>query len=77
MFTLHPQRNYFVMWKSDSVAQLVEQLTLNQWVESSNLSGVTNKTHRNDTSLQPCGLQKCQRDLLIAIFLFICIELAL
>ena len=25
----------------DSVAQLVEQLTLNQWVESSNLSGVT------------------------------------
>ena len=27
--------------KNDSVAQLVEQLTLNQWVESSNLSGVT------------------------------------
>jgi hypothetical protein len=27
--------------KKDSVAQLVEQLTLNQWVESSNLSGVT------------------------------------
>ena len=27
--------------KIDSVAQLVEQLTLNQWVESSNLSGVT------------------------------------
>ena len=26
----------------DSVAQLVEQLTLNQWVESSSLSGVTN-----------------------------------
>ena len=25
----------------DSVAQLVEQLTLNQWVESSSLSGVT------------------------------------
>jgi len=25
----------------DSVAQLVEQLTLNQWVKSSNLSGVT------------------------------------
>lgn len=25
----------------DSVAQLVEQLTLNQWVESSNLSEVT------------------------------------
>ena len=27
--------------KQDSVAQLVEQLTLNQWVESSSLSGVT------------------------------------
>ena len=27
--------------KYDSVAQLVEQLTLNQWVESSSLSGVT------------------------------------
>ncbi len=27
----------------DSVAQLVEQLTLNQWVESSSLSGVTTK----------------------------------
>ena len=27
--------------KTDSVAQLVEQLTLNQWVESSSLSGVT------------------------------------
>ncbi len=25
----------------DSVAQLLEQLTLNQWVESSSLSGVT------------------------------------
>ena len=28
---------------ADSVAQLVEQLTLNQWVESSSLSGVTTK----------------------------------
>lgn len=28
--------------QDDFVAQLVEQLTLNQWVESSNLSGVTN-----------------------------------
>ena len=27
--------------ENDSVAQLVEQLTLNQWVESSSLSGVT------------------------------------
>ncbi len=31
---------------NDSVAQLVEQLTLNQWVESSSLSGVTIKDHR-------------------------------
>jgi hypothetical protein len=38
MFTLHSQKN-----KNDSVAQLVEQLTLNQWVESSNLSGVTTR----------------------------------
>ena len=30
----------------DSVAQLVEQLTLNQRVESSSLSGVTIKDHR-------------------------------
>ena|GEM_PF-4233213 len=29
----------------DFVAQLVEQLTLNQWVESSSLSGVTQKSH--------------------------------
>gem|GEM_PF-2092785 len=29
----------------DSVAQLVEQLTLNQWVESSSLSGVTMNPH--------------------------------
>ena len=36
MFTLHSQNK-----TNDSVAQLVEQLTLNQWVESSNLSGVT------------------------------------
>ena len=28
----------------DSVAQLVEQLTLNQWVESSSLSGVTRQS---------------------------------
>ena len=27
---------------NDSVAQLVEQMTLNHWVESSSLSGVTN-----------------------------------
>ena len=30
----------------DSVAQLVEQLTLNQWVESSSLSGVTKRSVR-------------------------------
>ena len=29
--------------KNDSVAQLVEQLTLNQWVEGSSPSGVTSK----------------------------------
>ena len=27
--------------RADSVAQLVEQMTLNHWVESSSLSGVT------------------------------------
>jgi hypothetical protein len=32
---------YIVLNDHDSVAQLVEQLTLNQWVESSSLSGVT------------------------------------
>ena len=36
MFTLHSPEN-----PEDFVAQLVEQLTLNQWVESSNLSEVT------------------------------------
>ena len=34
--TLHRKKR-----KSDSVAQLVEQLTLNQWVEGSSPSGVT------------------------------------
>lgn len=29
--------------EQDSVAQLVEQMTLNHWVESSSLSGVTSK----------------------------------
>ena len=29
--------------RHDSVAQLVEQMTLNHWVESSSLSGVTKK----------------------------------
>ena len=33
---------------NDSLAQLVEQLTLNQWVEGSNPSGVT-KGGRNST----------------------------
>ena len=33
--TLKQQKNH------DSVAQLVEQMTLNHWVESSSLSGVT------------------------------------
>ena len=34
--------------QNDSLAQLVEQLTLNQWVEGSNPSGVT-KGGRNST----------------------------
>ncbi len=33
--------SHFGLGNIDSVAQLVEQLTLNQWVDSSNLSGVT------------------------------------
>ena len=33
-YLCHPKKN-------DSVAQLVEQLTLNQWVEGSSPSGVT------------------------------------
>lgn len=35
---------YFILllyYQNDSVAQLVEQMTLNHWVESSSLSGVT------------------------------------
>ncbi len=32
-----------ITFEDDSVAQLVEQLTLNQWVESSSLSGVTKR----------------------------------
>ena len=30
--------------RNDSVAQLVEQMTLNHWVESSSLAGVTEKS---------------------------------
>ena len=33
--------NFIPLKRSDLVAQLVEQLTLNQWVESSSLSQVT------------------------------------
>lgn len=40
---------------TDSVAQLVEQLTLNQWVESSNLSGVT-KALKLDSEIKSFGL---------------------
>ena len=38
-----PQNNrtFAAVSKKDSVAQLVEQLTLNQWVEGSSPSGVT------------------------------------
>ena len=34
----NPDKDY------DSVAQLVEQMTLNHWVESSSLSGVTDRS---------------------------------
>ena len=37
MLPLHPQTTI----KDDSVAQLVEQMTLNHWAEGSNPSGVT------------------------------------
>ena len=33
--------NFASQLRNDSVAQLVEQMTLNHWVESSSLSGVT------------------------------------
>ncbi len=39
-----------ITFDEDSVAQLVEQLTLNQWVESSSLSGVT-KTSRTEINV--------------------------
>ena len=41
MFSKKKILSTFEPSKFDSVAQLVEQLTLNQWVESSSLSGVT------------------------------------
>ena len=41
LVTNHSCVYFAALLKNDSVAQLVEQLTLNQWVESSNLSGVT------------------------------------
>ena len=42
---MHPQsRNNDGM--NDLVAQLVEQMTLNHWVVSSSLTGVTIKDHR-------------------------------
>src|SRR5690606_8182021 len=43
----------FVCTKHDSVAQLVEQLTLNQWVESSSLSGVTQRGKAEISSFTP------------------------
>ncbi len=46
-FALSKKRRTFATQKQkDSVAQLVEQLTLNQWVESSSLSGVTKQNGR-------------------------------
>ena len=35
----------------DSVAQLVEQMTLNHWVESSSLSGVTKRLQHSSRFL--------------------------
>ncbi len=37
---------------TDSVAQLVEQMTLNHWVESSSLSGVTIKNGKSPQSTE-------------------------
>ena len=37
---------------NDSVAQLVEQLTLTQWVESSSLSGVTKQNGKTPQSTE-------------------------
>ena len=38
--------------KDDSVAQLVEQLTLNQWVEGSSPSGVTKQNGKSPQSTE-------------------------
>lgn len=50
----------------DSVAQLVEQLTLNQWVESSNLSGVT-YSFGDDNWLICCLCMRCAKAFRILI----------
>ena len=47
---------------TDSVAQLVEQMTLNHWVESSSLSGVT------EGSIRPTNSSENQR--FSEVFLF-------
>ena len=36
----------FELQRNDSVAQLVEQMTLNHWVVGSSPTGVTNKNHQ-------------------------------
>lgn len=41
----------------DSVAQLVEQMTLNHWVESSSLSGVTKQSLKSGCFFYFCRLQ--------------------
>ena len=54
---LHSEINEMISF-FDSVAQLVEQLTLNQWVEGSSPSGVTEK------------MANKQLHSLLAVFLF-------
>ena len=48
----------FVFFVSDSVAQLVEQLTLNQRAESSSLSGVTGMVSRKAAKNAKAPLKK-------------------
>ena len=59
---LHPQLNDCT--HDDSVAQLVEQLTLNQWVEGSSPSGVTKKT--TASFRKPLAAKRLQK---LAVFL--------
>ena len=56
LLSLHPQsRNNDSM--NDLVAQLVEQMTLNHWVESSSLSGVTKQSLKSGCFFYFCRPQ--------------------